>query len=107
MGEYGRIRLWASAGWAAAVVPFGWWFQRVGTGPVLPVYAAGFLMYVLLLSRFPAPRPLAAAREQGEAGIADVESRLVCEELLTFDRPVSGAVRIDVDVERPRTRGDR
>lgn len=50
---------------------------------------------------------LAGAREQGETGIADVEARLVSEELLTFDRPVSGAVRIDVDVERARPRGIR
>ncbi|MFN7987513.1 MAG: hypothetical protein U0529_08580 [Thermoanaerobaculia bacterium] len=50
---------------------------------------------------------LSGAREQGEAGIADVESRLVCEEIVSFDRPVSGAVRIDVDVERARPRGTR
>ena len=50
---------------------------------------------------------LAGSREMGEAGIADVESRLLSEQILTFDRPVSGAVRVDVDVERPRTRGIR
>lgn len=50
---------------------------------------------------------LAGAREQGETGIADVEARLVAEEIVPFDRPVSGAVRIDVDVERPRSRGTR
>jgi PPP family 3-phenylpropionic acid transporter len=65
MYQYGRIRLWASLGWAVAVVPFGWWFQRVGTGPVLPVYAAGILAYRVLLSRFPAPRPAAVRHEHG------------------------------------------
>ena len=50
---------------------------------------------------------LAGAREQGETGIADVEARLVSEEIVTFDRPVSGAVRIDIDVERARPRGTR
>lgn len=50
---------------------------------------------------------LAGAREQGEMGIADVEARLASEEIITFDRPVSGSVRIDVDVERPRPRGTR
>ena len=50
---------------------------------------------------------LAGAREQGETGIADVEARLVSEEIVTFDRPVSGSVRIDVDVERQRPRGTR
>jgi hypothetical protein len=50
---------------------------------------------------------LAGAREQGETGIADVEARLVSEEMIAFDRPVSGSVRIDVDVERSRPRGTR
>ncbi len=50
---------------------------------------------------------LAGAREQGETGIADVEARLVSEEIVTFDRPVSGSVRIDVDIERARPRGTR
>ena len=50
---------------------------------------------------------LAGAREQGETGISDVEARLVSEETLTFDRPVSGSVRIDVDVERASPRGTR
>jgi hypothetical protein len=50
---------------------------------------------------------VAGAREQGETGIGDIESRLVAEEIVTFDRPVSGAVRIDVDVERARPRGTR
>jgi len=50
---------------------------------------------------------LAGAREQGETGIGDVEARLVSEEIVTYDRPVSGALRIDVDVERPRPRGTR
>jgi len=50
---------------------------------------------------------LSGGREQGETGIADVEARLVCEEIVSFDRPVSGAVRIDVDVERARPRGTR
>jgi hypothetical protein len=50
---------------------------------------------------------LAGAREQGETGIADIEARLVSEEIVTFDRPVSGSVRIDVDVEKARPRGTR
>ena len=50
---------------------------------------------------------LAGAREPGETGIGDVESRLVAEEIVTFDRPVSGTVRIDVEVERLRPRGTR
>ncbi len=50
---------------------------------------------------------LAGTREQGEAGIGDVEARLVSEEIVTFDRPVSGSVRIDVDVEKARPRGTR
>ena len=60
-----------------------------------------------MLFRSTALALLAGAREQGETGIADVEARLVAEEIVPFDRPVSGAVRIDVDVERPRSRGSR
>src|SRR5262249_14160862 len=37
--DYGSIRLWASIGWAVAVVAFGWLFQRSGFAPLLPVYA--------------------------------------------------------------------
>ena len=47
------------------------------------------------------------AAAQGETGIADVEARLVSEEIVSFDRPVSGSVRIDVDVERAGPRGTR
>jgi len=50
---------------------------------------------------------LSGGREQGESGIADVEGRLVAEEIASFDRPVSGSVRLDVDVERARPRGTR
>jgi hypothetical protein len=50
---------------------------------------------------------LSGSRELGETGIGDVDSRLVSEEILTFDRPVSGAVRLDVDVEPARPRGTR
>jgi PPP family 3-phenylpropionic acid transporter len=57
MTEYGEVRLWASLGWAIAVVAFGAWFERAGLGPVLPVYAAGTLVYVATTVPFPATRP--------------------------------------------------
>lgn len=62
--DYGRIRLWASLGWAIAVVLFGAWYQRMGLGPVLPAYAAGTLAYAIAAMRFPATRP---ARHAGTA----------------------------------------
>jgi PPP family 3-phenylpropionic acid transporter len=57
MTEYGSIRSWASGGWAIAVLLFGVWFEHAGLDPVLPLYAAGTLAYVLVLTRFPARRP--------------------------------------------------
>jgi MFS family permease len=57
MDRYGSIRLWASAGWAVAVVAFGWWFERAGLGRVLPAYALGMLAFTAAAMRFPSVRP--------------------------------------------------
>jgi len=57
MTEYGEVRLWASLGWAIAVLAFGAWFERAGLGPVLPVYAIGTLVYVAATVPFPVTRP--------------------------------------------------
>lgn len=46
---------------------------------------------------------LAAAVGQGEPGVSAVDGRLVSEEILSFDRPVSGSVRVEIEVERPRS----
>lgn len=48
---YGTIRLWMSLGWAVAVIVFGALYERVGLGPVMPVYAAG--MVALALATYP------------------------------------------------------
>jgi PPP family 3-phenylpropionic acid transporter len=56
--SYGSIRLWASAGWAVAVIAFGALFQRRGLGAVMPIYAGGMLLYALVLTaRFQRIRP--------------------------------------------------
>lgn len=55
--DYGRIRLWASAGWAVAVVLFGAWYEEAGLGPVLPAYALGTAVFAVVALRFPATRP--------------------------------------------------
>ncbi|MBI2237940.1 MAG: MFS transporter, partial [Actinobacteria bacterium] len=39
--DYGRIRLWASAGFAAAVLAFGGLFEAAGIRLMLPAYAVG------------------------------------------------------------------
>ncbi len=46
---------------------------------------------------------LTGSAEPGEAARPDVPSRLLAEEMLTFDRPVAGSLRLDFEVERPRT----
>lgn len=58
MTRYGTIRLWASLGWAVAVLLFGALYERVGLGPMLPLYAAGSLAYAVVTARFPATRPV-------------------------------------------------
>jgi PPP family 3-phenylpropionic acid transporter len=63
MTEYGRVRLWASLGWAVAVLAFGALFERVGLGPVLPAYAVGCVLYGLWTWRLPAGAPLPAPAE--------------------------------------------
>jgi PPP family 3-phenylpropionic acid transporter len=51
--DYGRIRRFASGGWAVAVVLFGALYQRVGLWPVLPLYAGTLIVYAAFASRFP------------------------------------------------------
>jgi PPP family 3-phenylpropionic acid transporter len=72
MTEYGRIRLWASLGWAIAVIAFGVLFERVGLGPVLPAYAAGTLAFGLWTLRLPAGAPLPVASESRLGALGDV-----------------------------------
>ena len=55
--EYGTIRLWASLGWAIAVLAFGAWFEQAGLGPVVPAYVVGLLAFAAVLTRFPVTRP--------------------------------------------------
>jgi PPP family 3-phenylpropionic acid transporter len=67
---YGSIRLWASLGWAVAVLAFGVWFERSGLGPVVPAYAAGLAAYALALGRFPEVRPEPGAVGRSRLGSA-------------------------------------
>lgn len=46
---------------------------------------------------------LSGSAEPGDTARPDVPSRLLAEETLTFDRPVAGSLRLDFEVERPRT----
>jgi PPP family 3-phenylpropionic acid transporter len=70
MTEYGQIRLWASAGWGVAVIAFGALFQRVGLGPVLPIYAVGIALLGIWTLRLPpgAPVPQPAHSRLGAVG---------------------------------------
>ncbi|MGZ4149350.1 MAG: MFS transporter [Actinomycetota bacterium] len=52
---YGRIRRFASLGWAIAVIAFGALYQAVGLWPVLPLYAVALAIYAIAASRFPSP----------------------------------------------------
>jgi MFS transporter, PPP family, 3-phenylpropionic acid transporter len=73
--EYGRVRLYASAGWAFAVLGFGAIYQGWSLELVLPCYVAMNLAYAFVASRFvrevrpksPNARPTRALGAIGEA----------------------------------------
>ncbi len=46
---------------------------------------------------------LATSRAAGEPGGSLLESRLAAESILSFDRPVSGTIRVEIELERPRS----
>jgi hypothetical protein len=50
----------------------------------------------------PSAAAILAENAEGEAGRPAVTSRLLAEDILTFDRPVTGSVRLAVEIERPR-----
>jgi PPP family 3-phenylpropionic acid transporter len=72
MTEYGRIRLWASAGWGVAVIAFGVLFQHLGLGPALPLYALGVGLFGLWTLRLPAGAPLPMPARSRLGAVGDV-----------------------------------
>jgi MFS transporter, PPP family, 3-phenylpropionic acid transporter len=50
--DYGRIRRFASLGWAIAAILFGALYQTVGLSPVVPLYAACLVVYAWWAHRF-------------------------------------------------------
>jgi PPP family 3-phenylpropionic acid transporter len=55
--DYGRIRRFASGGWAIAVILFGAVYQHVGLWPVLPFYVAALLAYAVFAARLHGAAP--------------------------------------------------
>ena len=55
------------------------------------------------LTALPPSAAAILASEEGGASPRAVASRLLAEEILTLDRPVSGSVRLEVEIERPRS----
>lgn len=51
----------------------------------------------------PSAAAILAENSEGDSGRAAVASRLLAEEILTLDRPVTGSVRLEVEIERPRS----
>ncbi len=72
LGDYGRIRLWASVGWGVAVILFGALYQRVGLAPVLPLYALGTVGFGLWTLRLPPGAPLPMRAESRFGALGDV-----------------------------------
>jgi predicted MFS family arabinose efflux permease len=54
--DFGRIRRFASLGWAVSVILFGALYQAVGLGPVLPLYAGALVIYAVFARRIPSRR---------------------------------------------------
>ncbi len=55
------------------------------------------------VTALPASAAAILAAGEGVASPRAVASRLLAEEILTLDRPVSGSIRLDVEIERPRS----
>jgi MFS transporter, PPP family, 3-phenylpropionic acid transporter len=76
--DYGRIRRFASLGWAVAVIAFGAFYQAVGLWPVLPLYAGALVIYAMFARRFPSTPVMRDADERprrlGAVGAAFRES---------------------------------
>jgi hypothetical protein len=51
----------------------------------------------------PSAAALLAENSEGDFAHAAIASRLLAEEVLTLDRPVTGNIRIEVEIERPRS----
>jgi PPP family 3-phenylpropionic acid transporter len=58
-GDYGRIRLWGSAGFLLAALAAGWLHDRIGAGRVMIACSAGLSLATLVSFALPAP-PLEA-----------------------------------------------
>jgi MFS transporter, PPP family, 3-phenylpropionic acid transporter len=56
--DFGRVRRFASLGWAVAVILFGALYQVVGLWPMLPLYAAALVVYAAFARRIPSRRGL-------------------------------------------------
>ena len=54
--DFGRVRRFASLGWAVAVILFGALYQVVGLEPLLPLYAGALVVYALFARRIPSER---------------------------------------------------
>lgn len=62
--DYGRIRRFASLGWAVAVIAFGALYQAVGLWPVLPLYAGALVIFAVFARRFPSTRGVRDGEER-------------------------------------------
>jgi hypothetical protein len=51
----------------------------------------------------PTAASLLSESDRGESARTTVGSRIATEEILVLDRPVAGSIRLDFDVERPRS----
>ena len=70
--EYGRIRLWASVGWAIAVIALGAVYEATGLESVPLLYAAGIVAIALWTYRLPTTAPTPQRSESRLGALGDV-----------------------------------
>jgi len=75
LGAYGRVRLWASLGWAIAVVAFGALYEGTDLALVMPAYAAMALLFGLWTYRLHEARPAGTVHTGSRLGAAGATVR--------------------------------
>jgi len=64
-GSYGRIRAYASGGWAIAVIAYGALYQGVALWLMIPVFAVAEIVLATYVSRTAAPPTVRTSRPRG------------------------------------------
>lgn len=73
--RYGRVRVWGSIGFLAAVLAAGWWFERFGLKHFVWCLLASLALVVVAAWRLPVQAPAAAHEHEAAPPVAEVLRR--------------------------------